>query len=85
MTKMQRLVLAMDLSPAEPAVKESFHDTLFRTSLQDIAWIQAQLGYATPFLLSSEEITKGLINPFVEYESLLHYWARSNLRSGRWT
>ncbi|KAJ6179541.1 hypothetical protein N7519_010002 [Penicillium mononematosum] len=72
MIKMQRLVLAMDLSPAEPAVKESFHETLCKKSLQDIAWIHAQLDYANPFPLSSEEITKGLINPFVEYESLLH-------------
>jgi hypothetical protein len=28
--------------------------------------------YANPFPLSSEGITEGLTNPFVEYESLLH-------------
>jgi hypothetical protein len=72
MIKMQRLVLAMDLSPAEPAVKEPFYDTLCKKSLQDIAWIHAQVDYANPFPHSSEEIAKGLINPFVEYESLLH-------------
>ncbi|KAJ5427047.1 hypothetical protein N7465_002117 [Penicillium sp. CMV-2018d] len=71
MIKMQRLIHTMNLSTTETTIKE-FHDTLCKKSLQDIAWIHAQFDYPNPFPISSEEPTESLINPCVEYRSLIH-------------
>ncbi|KAJ5214175.1 hypothetical protein N7449_001344 [Penicillium cf. viridicatum] len=71
MIKMQRLIYAMSLSMTETTIEE-FHDTLCKKSLQDIAWIHAQFDYPNPFPISSEEPTESLINPCVEYGSLIH-------------
>ena len=71
MIKMQRLIHTMNIPTTETTIKE-FHDTLCKKSLQDIAWIHAQFDYPNPFPISSEEPTESLINPCVEYESLIH-------------
>lgn len=69
--KMQRLIHTMSLCMTEPTIKE-FHEALCRKSLQDIAWIHAQIDYPNPFPILSEEPTKSLINPCVEYGGLVH-------------
>lgn len=71
MIKMQQFIYAMSLSMTETTIKE-FHDTLCKKSLRDIAWIHAQFDYPNPFPISSEEPTESLINPCVEYGSLIH-------------
>lgn len=71
MIKMQRLIYAMRLPMAETTIEE-FHDTLCKKSLRDITWIHAQFDYLNPFPISSEEPTESLINPCVEYGSLIH-------------
>ncbi|KAJ5968815.1 hypothetical protein N7501_005063 [Penicillium viridicatum] len=64
-------MIKMDISTTETTIKE-FHDTLCKKSLQDIAWIHALFDYPNPFPISSEESTESLINPCVEYGSLIH-------------
>ncbi|KAJ5608008.1 hypothetical protein N7537_004627 [Penicillium hordei] len=71
MIKMQRLTHVMGLFMTETTIEE-FHDTLFKKSLQDIAWIHAQFDYPNPFPILSEEPTEIPINPCVGYGNLMH-------------